>query len=80
MVNLNGPPFYGAGGTDLTGAVPPDADMVTKALEILTDRNHGEAVRSYLFRPRFFEGGTSAPPAVRVRVPDERTQLTVAKS
>jgi GntR family transcriptional regulator, arabinose operon transcriptional repressor len=62
VVNLNGHPFYGAGGVELASAIPPDDDIVAQALAILTDGRDGQAAHHCLFRPGFSEGGTTAPP------------------
>lgn len=62
VVNLNGPPFYTTSERDLTTTIPPDAEIVAKALEILTDSRQDRAVCRYLFRPRLHAGRTSAPP------------------
>ncbi len=61
IVNLNGHPFYSGSGWDLTTAVPPEDQIVSKALDILTSREQDEAVCQYLFRPGFHEGSTTAP-------------------
>ena len=62
LVNLNGEPFYGTPGLDLTTAVPPNDQIVSKALDLLTDDRDEEAVCQYLFRPTFHAGRTSAAP------------------
>lgn len=62
VVNLNGQPFYMTSGEELTTAVPPNDQIVVKALEILTDRTHEQSVCQYLFRPQFHVGRSTAPP------------------
>jgi len=62
VVGLNGPAFYMASGLELTCTVPPDDDIIAKALEILIVDPHKEAVCQYLFKCRFHVGRTTAPP------------------
>ena len=61
VVNLNGEPFYGTTGLELTAATPPNEQIVAKALEILTDSAREQAMCQYLFRPSFHVGATSGP-------------------
>jgi len=61
VVNLNGQAFYMTAGMELTTTIPPNVEIVAKALEILTARDQDRAVCQYLYRPRLHVGRTSAP-------------------
>jgi len=71
VVNLNGQPFYSTAEMDLTTALPPNEEIVRKALDILTQGPAEEAVCQYLLRPGFHAGRTSAP--APDRAPEGRT-------
>ena len=62
IANLNGPAFYMTSGLELTTTIPPNKEIAAKALEILTENAHDQAVCQYLFRPRFRAGRTAVPP------------------
>ncbi len=68
IVNLNGPPLYSNSALDLTTAVPPNEEIVERALQTLL--NFGEdAVCHYMLPPVFHVGRTTAPPR-GLEIPD----------
>ena len=62
VVCMNGPAFYTASGIEFTCSIPPDEQLIAKALEILIDTPHEQAVCQYLFKSGFHRVRTSAPP------------------
>jgi len=79
VVGLNGPAFYMTPGLELTCAVPPDDEIIAKALEILIIDPPREAVCQYLFRCQFHVGRTTAPPlAARENQPLETVRTACA--
>ena len=62
VVNLNGLPQYSTSGLEVSAAIPPDRDIICKALDIVTSAEHGTAFSEYRFVTTFSRGRTSAPP------------------
>ena len=72
VANLNGPPFYAQSGLEMTTTLPPNDQIVQRALEILTQDAQHTAVCQYLFKCALHVGGTTAPPREdKARTPSE---------
>lgn len=65
VANLNGPPLYTTSYYDLTTAIPPHQDIVTKALDVLLADPADQVICQYLFRPDFHVGETTGTPRVK---------------
>lgn len=60
IVNLNGPPLYTNSVQELTTAVPPNEEIVARALQILLSGSD-EAVCHFMLPPTFHIGRTTGP-------------------
>lgn len=61
VVNINGRPIEEPLGMDLTTAVPPNREIIDRALQMLTVGHAESHVRHYLYKPSFHVGRTSGP-------------------
>lgn len=74
VVNISGKPVEPVLDIDLTTAVPPNQQIVERALDLLADHPAGVETRQFSLKPDFYIGGSTAPcpgDAQSVRVPRE---------